>query len=404
MKISTGKNLAITSGIICILLTVSLAGAIANYTSDLRGKDETIANQELTIKNLNSQIANQNSQLTENNNTILSLNAQIANLTSQVNSLNSQISTVQSQTSSDKSTITNLQSQVSSANSQINSLSSQVTTLQGQVNNLTTIITASESKLQTLVFHVCEKGEGYDWGHLPDVNSTYNQIVALTNDKYNVLLLPEYQGNTNWTKELGWLTANFGGKQGTPIMLDVFGGGNSSNPTPMLSPDNISSAMAVTNVQYLRFAEVISWHMDHPELPFPVDYVKSILEFCRANNLKLFWTEWKVETFPTVETYITGYEDIVTVSFSTNSGDIEPSEGFMQISQTFQHWGGSIQAWYWTTRYNSSLMEMPASLLAEHALFAKSLGAEVIEFEPYWYFFGNGQANENLRLLETILA
>ena len=94
----------------------------------------------------------------------------------------------------------------------------------------------------------------------------------------------------------------------------------------------------------------------------------------------------------------------MTVSFSTNSGDVEPAEGFMQISQTFQHWGGSIQAWYWETRYNSSLMDMPASLLIEHALFAKSLGAEVIEFEPYWYFFDNGEPNENLKLLETILA
>ena len=374
MKTNTGRNIAIASGIICILLTVSLGGAISNYTSIISQQDGTIANQDSIINDLNSQIAHQNSQIAENNDTILALNAQIANLTSQVNSLNSQTATLQSQTSSDKSTITNLQSQVASANSQVNSLSSQVTTLQGEVNNLTTIINTPESKLQTLVFHVCEKGEGYEWGHIPDANSTYNQILAL-NNKYNVLLLPEYQGNTNWTEELTWLTANFGGQQGIPIMLDIFGGGNSSNPTPMLSPNDISSAMTVTNVQYLRFAEVISWHTDHPELPFPVDYVKSILEFCRANNLRLFWTEWKVETFETIQTYIKGYEDIVTISFSTNSGDVEPAEGFMQISQTFQHWGGSIQAWYWTTRYNSSLMDMPASSLTEHALFAKSLSA-----------------------------
>ena len=400
---ASGNKLALTLGIICILVTVSLVGAIANYTSNLSGKDGTIAIQDSTINDLNSQIANQNSQLTENNNTILSLNAQIANLTSQVNSLNSQISTVQSQISSDKSTITNLQSQVSSANSQANSLSSQVMALQGQVNNLTTIINTPESKLQTLVFHVCEKGEGYEWGHLPDATATYNQILAL-NNKYAVLLLPEYQGNANWTEELGWLTANFGGKQGIPIMLDVFGGGNSSNPTPLLSTNDILSAMAISNVQYLRFAEVISWHMDHPELPFPVDYVKSVLEFCRANNLKLFWTEWKVETFETVQTYIKGYEDIVTVSLSTNSGDVEPAEGFMQVSQTFQHWGGSIQAWYWTKRYDSDLMNMPPSLLIQHALSAKEIGAEILQFEPYWYFFDNGTANENLKLLETILA
>ncbi len=48
-------------------------------------------------------------------------------------------------------------------------------------------------------------------------------------------------------------------------------------------------------------------------------------------------------------------------------------------------------------------MDMPASLLGEHALFAKHLGAQIIEFEPYWYFFNNGQANDNLRLLKGFL-
>lgn len=382
IKIPNAKKLATASVIISILLTIGLVGAITNYTTAIN----TLTNQESIINNLNSQLNTKN--------------AQITNLTSQVNALNSQISTLQSQTSSHKSTITNLQAQVMSANSKINSLSSTITILQNQLNNLTTQSNTTDSKLQTIVFHVCEKGEGYEWGHLPDANATYNQILAL-NNKYDVLLLPEYQGNINWTEELDWITANFGGKQGIPIMIDVFGGGNNSNPTPMLSTYDISLAMAISNVQYLRFAEVISWHMEHPELAFPVDYVKSILDFCRANYLKLFWTEWKIETFQTLQNYIKGYEDIVTVSFSTNSGDVEPSEGFMQISQTFQHWGGSIQAWYWETRYNSSLMDMPASLLAEHALFAKSMGAEALEFEPYWYFFDNGQANQNLKLLES---
>ena len=58
-------------------------------------------------------------------------------------------------------------------------------------------------------------------------------------------------------------------------------------PTPMLSTNDILAAMAVANVQYLRFAEVVSWHIEHPELPFPTDYVTSILDFCRANGLKV---------------------------------------------------------------------------------------------------------------------
>ena len=99
-----------------------------------------------------------------------------------------------------------------------------------------------------------------------------------------------------------------------------------------------------------------------------------------------------------------GYEDIVTVSFSTNSRDLEPADGFMQISKMFQHWGGSIQAWHWTTRYGSDPLNMPTSLLIQHALSAKNIGAEILQFEPYWYFFSNGQANENLKLLEIMLA
>jgi hypothetical protein len=258
----------------------------------------------------------------------------------------------------------------------------------------------TESSLQTLVFHVCEKGEEYMWGHIPDVNYTYNQILSL-NNTYNILLLPEYKGNINWTEELAWLTANFGGQHGIQIMLDVFGGGDNPTPTPMLSTNDISAAMAVCNVQYLRFNEVVSWYMEHSELPFPTAYVTSILEFCKTNGLKLFWTEWKAETFKPIQTYITGYEDIVTVSFSTNSGYLEPAAGFMQISQMFQHWGGSVQAWYWTTRYGSDPLNMPISTLIQHTLSA--IGAEIIEFEPYWYFFDNGQANENLNLLMTML-
>lgn len=394
MPATNSKKILIAVSIVCILLTVSLSGAIVSLSTT----NSTIKNQNGVINNLRGQLSVETNQSIS---TISALNSKIANLTLEITALKPLIPEPGSHNPDDAAAIANLQSQLASANSQINTLNSRVATLQSQVTNLMAEINANQPNRPTLVFHVCEKGEGYDWGHLPDANATYNQILAV-NPNNKVLLLPEYQGSANWTAELSWITANFGGKQGIPIMLDVFGGGNGSTPTPMLSTAQISSAMAASNIQYLRFSEVISWHMDHPELPFPADYITAVLEFCRANNLKLFWTEWKVETFPTLQTYIVGYEDIVTVSFSTNSGYTEPSEGFMQLSQTFPHWGGSVQAWYWETR-NASLMDMPASLLAEHALFAKSSGAEVIEFEPYWYFFDNGQATMNLRSLGSVL-
>jgi uncharacterized protein YoxC len=361
-----GKKVVIALGLVCIVLAAGLVAAISNLKSQIAEKDNTISSLNSEIETL----ANQKNQLqTWLNDNVTSLNSKI----------------------------TNLQGQLASVNST-------VTTLQSQVSNLTAAITMNKSELKTLVFHVCEKGEGFAWGHIPDANYTYNQILALNYNPFRVLLNPEYEGNGNWTETLSWLTAKFGGQDGIPIMLDVFGGGLDDTPTLMLSTDDVLAAMAVCNVEWLRFCEVGSWYMEH-NLSFPTDYVTNILDFCREHNLKLFWSEWKVDSvFQMIQTNIVGFEDIVTVAFSTNSGDLEPAEGFLLLSTMFQHWGGSVQAWYWTTRYGSDLLDMPASLLVKHALSAESIGAEVLQFEPYWYFFDNGEARETLKLLETMLS
>jgi hypothetical protein len=149
-------------------------------------------------------------------------------------------------------------------------------------------------------------------------------------------------------------------------------------------------------------------------LPFPTQYVSDILNFCKNQNLKLFWTEWKVdhppdiETFKAIQTYISGFEDIVTVSFSTNSGELEPADGFAYMKSLFLHWGGSVQSWYWETRKRSETgggpideeesRYMPIELLIDHALLCRDMGAEVIQFEPYWYFFGDTDGNARARL------
>lgn len=143
----------------------------------------------------------------------------------------------------------------------------------------------------TLVFHVSEKGEDYKYARLPNAAGTYSQILAL-NSTCEIALLPEYKGNLNWTEELSWIATNFGGPKGIPIMIDVFGGGDQSAPTPMLTIDQITQAMNLANVKYLRFSEVISWHIENKQT-FPTNYVNDVLEFCKTNNLQLFWTEWK---------------------------------------------------------------------------------------------------------------
>ena len=70
-------------------------------------------------------------------------------------------------------------------------------------------------------------------------------------------------------------------------MLDVFGGGDGASPIPMLSVNDISAAMAVCNIQYLRIAEVVSWHIEHQQ-PLPTTYITDLLTFAQTHNLKVF--------------------------------------------------------------------------------------------------------------------
>jgi hypothetical protein len=70
-----GRNVAIALGIICIILVVGFTGAVTNYMSIIKGKDDTIASL--------------NSQITDKDNTISSLNSSITNLENQVDNLNS---------------------------------------------------------------------------------------------------------------------------------------------------------------------------------------------------------------------------------------------------------------------------------------------------------------------------
>lgn len=260
--------------------------------------------------------------------------------------------------------------------------------------------------LDTLVFHVSEKGEDYPYARLPNASDVYNQLLILNNNTYEILLMPEYMGHQNWTEELNWIAETFGGPDGIPLMLCVAGGGeNPQELTPKLTTEQIQAALEAANIKWIRIAEACSWHLENKQ-EFPTKYVTDLLEFAKTNNLKVFWTEWKNdypdknhETFNAIKNTIQGYEDIVWVSFSTNSGELEPADGFLKIKDDeFTHIGASVQAFYYDTR-GHDLMTMPPSLLLEHTLAAKGIGTEIIQFEPYWYFWSDGEANDNLKLL-----
>lgn len=93
------RRIAITLGIICLILLIGLVEAIMNYTSIINNKDNTIQTlttqnnqlqtwQEGNITYYNSQLSSLNSQITNLQNQISSLNAQIANLQNQIGLLN----------------------------------------------------------------------------------------------------------------------------------------------------------------------------------------------------------------------------------------------------------------------------------------------------------------------------
>lgn len=371
----------------CVALAISLVWMAINYS--------TVSEQ---IKDLDSEIDDLKSQLVEYKYTIDSQNSTIVYLENELFISNRKIENLTWQ-------MGKLEDQLDSANSQIINLNSTISYLKDKIYELEKTIANwnTSSELQTLILHFCEKGEGYEWGRLPDVNYTYNQFLNLNNGKYDVLILPEYKGNLNWTETSTWLKQNF---SDIPIMLSIFEGGNQKLPSPniMLNVSQISEAMTWCDVRALRIAEMVSWYIEQNQT-FPTDYFTDILSFADANDLWVLWSEWKVgdSVFEQVENYIIGFEDVVTVAFQTNSGDLEPAEGFELARSLFQHWGGSIQSWYWVTRGLGNETEMPASMFLQHTLAAYNFGAEILQFEPYWYFFENGEPNENVKILMTTL-
>ena len=133
----------------------------------------------------------------------------------------------------------------------------------------------------------------------------------------------------------------------------------------------------------LSFHEVLSAFS-----PFPTEYVQQVLSYARLHGLFVFWNEWNINTYPTIQSLIQGYEDIVTVSFGTNANYVEPEVAFPLTKSSFGKWGASIQSWYYWERHpNATSYDCPVDTLRTFTCEADILGANYIQFEPYWYFF-----------------
>ena len=268
--------------------------------------------------------------------------------------------------------------------------------------DLRDVLVGGDSGLETIIFHVCEKGETSDFGRLPNATYVLNQIKNLT-DSYEVLFLPEYLGNLNWTETHAWLLENFGNEE---IVLSTFEGGEDELPNVKLDITQLSQAVQTLNVKMLRIAEIQSFYMNISQ-PLPVEWIEEVLNFARTNNLGVVWSEWKLgaDVYPNVTRAIEGFEDIVTFTFQTNDEYHEPFEGYLDASNTFVHWGASVQPWYYVDHDLGDLMDMPPMLMVEHLVQALNRGAEIVQFEPYWYFFDNyGEPYEAFNLLKKVFS
>ena len=236
--------------------------------------------------------------------------------------------------------------------------------------------TVSAAVSPRLYFHIKHVASGYP-NTLGKVRQIYDSIQAVNRTGYGIGLEP--QCTADWNTQLTYLREC----SGIPVMLNVF----TSDDTLQLSIDQIAQAMAVCpTVRYLRFHEVCSYYQ-----PFPTEYVRSILAFARANNVPIFWNEWDVNRYDAIAYVIQGYEDIVAVSFGSNNNWLEPVQGF-QLLQRFQRRAASVQSWYWwerNGRVDGYELTMPPALMIQHTQEAFQAGCEVVQYEPFGYFFDN---------------
>jgi len=281
--------------------------------------------------------------------------------------------------------------------------------------------------LQTLAYHVSEKTAAEFTVHMPSVAAVYAKILAAVDGKVaaeNVVLMPEYNAHDSWADEDAWLKANF---EGIPLMVDAAGGWD---PDQFWTPARLAGLLDEgLIVKWIRISELVSYYEEWLELPFPDEYMAGMLQFCKDHNIKVYLCEWKITAFDKILEVIEGFEDIVTVGFKTNSGDMEPNQGFRYLVNKLrsgeypypEQWGATVESWYWETRHRglSAYPEaavwqpdnMPVSFMICHAQEAIGMptiwysGAELIQFEAYWWFFEHttGKPRESLERVHRFL-
>jgi hypothetical protein len=241
---------------------------------------------------------------------------------------------------------------------------------------------------KTVIVHFSEKGDSSDV-HCPNPHYAYEPCKQGFAGKV-VWVIPEYDGNTNMDARLDMLTQNF---TGIPVVIDIFEGGNKTEPNVMLNEADLEKIMTVADVKAVRFPEVISWYMQANRtrpVPFPIEWIHKMLDFALSKGLRIYWSEWKLGTDIekiTNET-LAGYEDKLTYLYQTNNQYQIPLIG-ISYTHEFPHWGASVQSWYVDPVTGEHKSDLAVDIVAEYAKLARNMGAETIQFEPYWYFFDN---------------
>ena len=226
------------------------------------------------------------------------------------------------------------------------------------------------------------------------VSKVYGAITKLANPLgYGIGLEP--QCRSSWSDQLSYLQEF----RQIPVMLNVW----TSDDAYSITTDQISQAMQICPVKYLRFHEVMSYYAGTINSAATQSYIQSILAFSKANGIPLFWNEWDTSTYPAIANIIKGYENNVLVSFGTNNINVQA--GF-QALQAFKRKAASIQSWYWSTLNGNQPgyeFVMPPALMAQFTLQAFQAGCEIIQYEPYSYFF-DGNANPIVSLPDMFTA